>query len=816
MKILTTLILISILFIFNQNISFPQQTENWLERNDPIHYRKLYLHTDREFYFQGDSVWFKAYYLDGQTHQFISGFYSMYADLVDKNGRTIHSQVLPIANGITVGNIKIPHSLEPGNYLLRAFTDFQKSIGEDAFFNKTLKISKIKSSFELTEDNSTKKQKRKPEIDVAFLPEGGFLLAGQMNIVGFKAVDENGKSISIRGEILDSKGEVVKLFATKYKGMDKIYFNPQAAEIYKVKIEGYPDYKYEFNDIKKDGIKIEFIGEAKDDLLIKVTTNSKLFQGENYYVAIMHRGKVFYYKKFVQKKKDFQIKVNQSVLPAGINRFVLLDEQLKPVSERLFFSKDFEVNNVKISLNQNQYETRSNVQLEIFDEEEISDGPYSSLSVAVVDENAVGENGPALNILYWLLIDSELKGNIESPADYFKDEENMPSENKLNLLMLTQGWSRYLWNIIPEKSIAPDFKETEGISIKGKVKQLLSKKPVVDGEIVLNIFKDDYFNVIEGKTDANGRFSFDSILFTDTATVFIQARNKKGKLSTEVFLDPVFEKSPGVSGQYLPAKKIVTELPVKIHRQKYFSELAMKEFSTELNAIMLEEVIVRGQKVEKDDGHFRIYGKAHTSLKVTDLDIAYNNVFGYLQGRVPGVRIEGDQVIIRGVSTWMGSSSPLFLLDGVPVSKEHFLDIPMSVIDKVEVLKSAGETAIFGMRGANGVIAILTKKGMDREYVNPYTIGAISEKIVGYSSYREFYSPNYTPENIGSKNPDHRITLYWNPNLITENGKASLSFFTSDDISNFKVFVEGVTGNGKICLGTAKFTVDKYHANSGK
>ncbi len=104
-------------------------------------------------------------------------------------------------------------------------------------------------------------------------------------------------------------------------------------------------------------------------------------------------------------------------------------------------------------------------------------------------------------------------------------------------------------------------------------------------------------------------------------------------------------------------------------------------------------------------------------------------MLGYLQGRVPGVVVYGDNVIIRGLGTFMGSSTPLFLLDGVPVSKEHFLDTPMSVIDKVEVLKSAGETAIFGMRGANGVIAILTKKGMDREYVNSYTIGAISEKI---------------------------------------------------------------------------------------
>lgn len=210
MKTVATSILISILFIFNQNLSFSQQTENWLERNDPIHYRKLYLHIDREFYFQGDTVWLKAYYLDGQTHQFISGFYSMYVDLVDKSGLTIKSQVLPIDDGETAGNLIIPDSIEPGEYLLRAFTDFQKGIGEDAFFHKTLKISSVKSPVEQVEINPTDKQ---PEINVAFLPEGGFLLAGQKNTVGLKEVDENGKGISVQGKILDSKGEVVKLFS---------------------------------------------------------------------------------------------------------------------------------------------------------------------------------------------------------------------------------------------------------------------------------------------------------------------------------------------------------------------------------------------------------------------------------------------------------------------------------------------------------------------------------------------------------------------------------------------------------------------------
>jgi len=395
--------------------------------DEPITYAKLYLHTDREFYFQGDSIWFKAYYLNGQTQQFIPGFINIYADLVDKNGQTIQSQVLPMANGVTSGNITISDSLEPGHYLLRAFTDFLKNWGEDAFFYKPLKISKIKNSFELTSDSLAMGKKKKPEIDVAFLPEGGFLLEKQVNIVGVKAVDKNGTSISIQGEILDSKGELAAQFGTEYKGMGEFSFIPLAGEIYTVNIDGQDDHLYEFSNIQKEGIKLEFIGEEKDNLWFRVTTNSKLFQGENYYFAIMHRGKVLFYQKFVQQGKSTKITLKQSDLQAGINRFILLDEQLNPISERPFFSKNFEINDVKIRLNQNQYETRSNVQLEVFDEE-ISDGSYSSLSVAVVDENAVGENGPELNILSWLLIDSELKGNIESPADYFNDDKISPQK----------------------------------------------------------------------------------------------------------------------------------------------------------------------------------------------------------------------------------------------------------------------------------------------------------------------------------------------------------------------------------------------------
>ena len=56
-------------------------------------------------------------------------------------------------------------------------------------------------------------------------------------------------------------------------------------------------------------------------------------------------------------------------------------------------------------------------------------------------------------------------------------------------------------------------------------------------------------------------------------------------------------------------------------------------------------------------------------------------------------------------------SRPLVLIDGVKKSFDDLLTIPVSIIDRIDVLKSAGATGSFGMQGANGVISIITKTG---------------------------------------------------------------------------------------------------------
>ncbi len=222
---------------------------------------------------------------------------------------------------------------------------------------------------------------------------------------------------------------------------------------------------------------------------------------------------------------------------------------------------------------------------------------------------------------------------------------------------------------------------------------------------------------------------------------------------------------------------------------------------------IVAEVKVTGIKPKEEDGHFRIYSKPGASLKIKDTDFTYSNIIQYLQGRVAGVLVSGDNIVIRGNNSLLSPSDPLFLIDGMPVDKETILATSMADVDKVEVLKGV-EAAIFGMRGANGVISVFTKTGRSPSPVSTGIPGTIMERIKGFAPYREFYSPEYSEERINTQMPDYRTTLYWNPEVILEYGEAEFSFFTCDNVSEYTIFVEGITGNGKACLGSTKFIVD--------
>ena len=136
--------------------------------------------------------------------------------------------------------------------------------------------------------------------------------------------------------------------------------------------------------------------------------------------------------------------------------------------------------------------------------------------------------------------------------------------------------------------------------------------------------------------------------------------------------------------------------------------IVLKEDSQDLDEIV---VVGYGTMKKKD-----LTGAVST-VKAEELTaFTVSNPVQALQGRVPGVVLSqntgdpsGDYSIrIRGVNSIKGDNSPLYIIDGIPASTSS---INTYDIESMEILKDASATAIYGSRGANGVVLITTKKG---------------------------------------------------------------------------------------------------------
>jgi TonB-linked SusC/RagA family outer membrane protein len=131
----------------------------------------------------------------------------------------------------------------------------------------------------------------------------------------------------------------------------------------------------------------------------------------------------------------------------------------------------------------------------------------------------------------------------------------------------------------------------------------------------------------------------------------------------------------------------------------------------------LEAVVVQGYNVTKTRKTSNV---ASQTISAATIEARPNASFiQTLQGQVAGLNITtgtgqpggNSQVIIRGVGSINGAVEPLYVIDGVPLASDNFRSLNPDDIESVSVLKDAGATAIYGNRGANGVIIVKTKRG---------------------------------------------------------------------------------------------------------
>lgn len=136
---------------------------------------------------------------------------------------------------------------------------------------------------------------------------------------------------------------------------------------------------------------------------------------------------------------------------------------------------------------------------------------------------------------------------------------------------------------------------------------------------------------------------------------------------------------------------------------------------------LLNEVVVVGYGVQKK---VSVVG-AITNIKSSSLKVPSSSLNSAFAGRLAGVittTANGDpsnsdatNFYIRGIGTFGGRATPLIMLDGIEITAKELNNIPSESIESFSILKDASATAIYGARGANGVMLVTTKAGKENE-----------------------------------------------------------------------------------------------------
>ena len=197
---------------------------------------------------------------------------------------------------------------------------------------------------------------------------------------------------------------------------------------------------------------------------------------------------------------------------------------------------------------------------------------------------------------------------------------------------------------------------------------------------------------------------------------------------------------------------------------------------------LIDEVVVVGYGVQRKTdvtGALTRVGEKEMNAKPV------SNAFEALQGKAAGVDITSSQrpgsvgnIMIRGTRSLNASSAPLYVVDGVPLQSGGIEALNPRDIESIDILKDASSTAIYGSRGANGVVLVTTKRGQEGKMQLSYSGSLTLENIVDRSP--AFSASDYIT---------WRRWAYYNsaPDKYTPGDQPTLeqdkSFFSGDEVA---------------------------------
>ena len=728
----------------------------------------VYLQTDKGIYETGEDLWFKTYVMDAQSLALSERSKTLFVEMLNARDSIVWQEKYPILSGIAEGHMYIDKDLKEGDYRIHAYTRF-------SFLNDTLrpvypkKIRVVKSiAYKGTDSPQEKDQ---PVARLSFFPEGGDLIDGIPTKVAFKAWDGKGMPAKVKG-VLQENGKEIARLETVHDGMGFVFILPRKESSYKVVLDD--GREFPFAEVTASGLSIH-LRKQTDEYLEFHLSQSKGTATQTVKLEGRMRGKLCCMATgTLRERLKVRIPLKEFTMQ-GIAEFTLYNADGQPMAERLVYVHPERKLHIELNTDSARYFTRGKGKLNVKVTDEAGKPVQAHLGLSIFDGAYQNELNPE-NMLSYCLLSTEIKGNIHNPAYYF-DGNNKDRLSALDLLLLTQGWRRYVWEKADTAMLADCFlsDEIRGRQILGKKKK---RKELGNGEQLLQVSgpnAENRFVLI----DSLGKFVVptDLMLGLRGGYVYLKPMLDKDEYKPSVIVEETFGKADSLRKScqsyfpYMNPSQVLSELQIDY------------PIISQDSSILLSEITVTGKKgrIFRDKMMGRLDSLAQMNLNSVYVCTSCGLLLNYRAD------YQGHHAV--GICPAKGRKQPI---NGksYPIAKyQHYSPsggaTPFIVIDEHKVVYEG---------------PVYTEEELLR--MNNLW------RVKGYYGTREFYQPDEL--DMQSPMPDARNVLLWKPDIVTdEKGEAEVEFFCSDINTSFVGVMEGTDGLGNLGTSQCEFRVLK-------
>ena len=743
-----------------------------------------------------------------------------------------------------------------GYYEVRAYTQFMMNFSQDAIFSRVFPVyakpdkdgdyeHRILTQGSWTEEKRPEGSKLK-DINVTFYPEGGQLVSSAECRMAFKAIGNDGRNLDGVLQLSTTRGVIEA--RTEHDGMGCITFIPNQVKGSPQFITDQESERLTLPKARQDAYTLKTIRNG--DSLKVVISRGPEAHAPLLGLTVTVRGEVYAYESVhFNHWQEISIDISMKNWPLGVCNLTLYSSQGEILATRALFHSvpEFQAPQIKVSSAGSSINPFSKIRLSFDLVDSRTGAPFKDrFCVSVRDASDYGTSFSG-NILTNLLLTSDLKGCIERPEYYFESDDD-EHRRALDLLMMVQGWSsysRYDWSVMSGNEIYEEKRRLEdSLSINGWI---LSNKrrrrdSLLEGVNVFVTVQPSGSQQVEWAryTTADiGYFGFDTKDYYGQADLLMMVQHqmepgifeadRKARIKLERALTP--------TPRYIAdAEKRISGLDRADHVNLVQLDPESSSQLIPQDGIILPEVTIKEKRRYIDYFTFHAYDiKKDVELEL-DMGEYPSDVLGYLLDKGYSCYLNPDQSSAQTSPAFKGD----FFVDGMPVfwyvhdddkclyqgvfeepwtldtrdlegmlvfdSPAELTEISQSVPLYIKYINSHNDTdAQTAMRMASTgrsvryrLVDIHVKN--EKDILSDKTKRNLGQRVGVLDGFTiqtvQFYHPQY-PDGPVAGDVDYRRTLYWNPNLITdENGHAEIEFYNNSYSRHLNISGAGITASG--------------------